>query len=170
MQFSVTANHQRILVAVIKTHFMAKILLVLVSIVLVGCNGRLHAQSAEEKIVRDFVQYVKSPHPEIDTVETRFLVPYPADTALGTRERRHKFLQLQLTGLKNHLEGVNIDSLEFLQYSEAPPEFKTLNPEDSHLDHAYILTDRKLFVRYFLVKGGLIQAFDFFQKGTWLLN
>ncbi len=62
----------KILVAVIKTHFMAKILLVLVSIVLVGCNRRLHAQSAEEKIVRDFVQYVKSPHPDIDTVEARF--------------------------------------------------------------------------------------------------
>lgn len=147
-----------------------KAIYIILLIFFASCQGRAQDKSPNERLIQEFLFYVNSPACDIDTIDMKFLVSYPVDTTIGSRERRQKFLKLMVIGLKNHLENVNLNAIKVMPYSLAPDSLQILMLGEEYSARSYVVTDSKAFTRYILIKNNHIQAFDLFQKAFWLMD
>ncbi|WP_423738047.1 hypothetical protein [Chitinophaga caseinilytica] len=125
-----------------------------------SCFGRATGQIPEEKVIRDFMTYVSSPSLDIDTIDLKYVVPYPVDTPVGTKYKRQELLRIMAFGLKNHIKTAELKTLKIVPYKKAPEELQDLILDEDLTERAFVAFDGKKFARYFLIKDSQIQAFD----------
>ncbi len=147
-----------------------KIFQILIIALFVAVKSDAQTYSSDEKLIREFLTYVKSSSWSIDTMDTKFIVGYPVDSAIGSKELRQKWLNTLVGFLQNHLKRADWDAVKVVPYDQAPDSLQILMLREEYSSRSYVVTDSKAFTRYILIKNNHIQAFDLFQKAFWLMD